>query len=579
MKKDTLSLQLPVALLSKSKVTMRALLEREVAQQESYIKETLKAIEIPFKSSLHPKIDRRKTVFSIKMKPYFSEDDFEKVQKAFPKGYVLPHYNFVGEEVTSRFVQIAIPNKTTHFVYLSEIFSSKQFKQSAMPLPIALGMNEKDLHLIDLTTEAHLAIQADDPTYRRKLQQLVLLSLLYKHSPETLKIVWIGGADDCPPAILQVITPYAFSTATDTEEILQSLVDENQKRTENALSSPYIVVFINEADTLFEKHFLLLNALKDSQAQGIYLVGISEVFERKSITVKQLLDYRLLFSNLLWVHDNREVGYERSSLLLPFFEEEVFDNIIQFREGKIKIPPEELLSEKAETLQKQIAQILENRSNTLLERKTLKDLKKTLHTPLVMRSQLCSTDGAIILPLNIIRGYFSRLSQTKLFNEMLGRVMNNITYFAGETPKKLGSITHFEILKESKQILIDGEPLYTHTIGDSLVPFIVEDSYDILNPIAVTPEKTVCPLLDTLPNATYPQLSLIVKELRKIEQTSSNLEEKELLVQKLFNEVIFAWQLTPIALLSEIEILLSQVNFELINKKFLRSRQQSAVGS
>lgn len=579
MKKDTLSLQLPVALLSKSKVTMRALLEREVAQQESYIKETLKAIEIPFKSSLHPKIDRRKTVFSIKMKPYFSEDDFEKVQKAFPKGYVLPHYNFVGEEVTSRFVQIAIPNKTTHFVYLSEIFSSKQFKQSAMPLPIALGMNEKDLHLIDLTTEAHLAIQADDPTYRRKLQQLVLLSLLYKHSPETLKIVWIGGADDCPPTMLQVIAPYTFSTATDTEEILQSLVDENQKRTENALSSPYIVVFINEADTLFEKHFLLLNALKDSQAQGIYIMGISEVFERKSITVKQLLDYRLLFSNLLWVHDNREVGYERTSLLLPFFEEEVFDKIIQFREGKIKIPPEELLSEKAETLQKQIAQILENRSNTLLERKTLKDLKKTLHTPLVMRSQLCSTDGAIILPLNVIRGYFSRLSQTKLFNEMLGRVMDNITYFAGETPKKLGSITHFEILKESKQILIDGEPLYTHTIGDSLVPFIVEDSYDILNPIAVTPEKTVCPLLDSLPNATYPQLSLIVKELRKIEQTSSNLEEKELLVRKLFNEVIFAWQLTPIALLSEIEILLSQVNFELINKKFLRSQQQSAVNS
>ena len=579
MKKDTLSLQLPVALLSKSKVTMRALLEREVAQQESYIKETLKAIEIPFKSSLHPKIDRRETVFSIKMKPYFSEDDFEKVQKAFPKGYVLPHYNFVGEEVTSRFVQIAIPNKTTHFVYLSEIFSSKQFKQSAMPLPIALGMNEKDLHLIDLTTEAHLAIQADDPTYRRKLQQLVLLSLLYKHSPETLKIVWIGGADACPPAMLQVIAPYTFSTATDTEEILQALVDENQKRTENALTSPYIVVFINEADTLFKKHFLLLDALKDSQAQGIYLVGISEVFERKSITVKQLLDYRLLFNNLLWVHNEGQVGYERTSLLLPFFEEEVFENIVQFKEGKIKIPPEELLSERAETLQKQIAQILENRSNILLERKTLKDLKKSLHTPLVMRSLLCSTDSTIVLPLNVIRGYFSRLLQTKLFNEMLSRVMDNITYFAGETPKKLGSITHFEILKESKQILIDGEPLYTRSIGDSLVPFIVEDDYDVLNPIAVTPEKTVCPLLDTLPNATYPQLSLIAKELRENEPTPLNLEQKALLVLKLFNNSIFTWQLSPIALLSEIEMLLSKVSFELINKKFLRSRQKSALNS
>lgn len=570
MKKDTLSLQLPVALLSKSKVTMRALLEREVAQQESYIKETLKAIEIPFKGSLHPKIDRRETVFSIKMKPYFSEDDFEKVQKAFPKGYVLPHYNFVGEEVTSRFVQIAIPNKTTHFVYLSEIFSSKQFKQSAMPLPIALGMNEKDHHLIDLTTEAHLAIQADDPTYRRKLQQLVLLSLLYKHSPETLKIVWIGGADDCPPAMLQVIAPYTFSTATDTEEILQALVDENQKRTENALTSPYIVVFINEADTLFEKHFLLLDALKDSQAQGIYLVGISEVFERKRITVKQLLDYRLLFNNLLWVHNEGQVGYERTSLLLPFFEEEVFENIVQFREGKIETPPEE-----AQTIEKQIALILKNRKNVLFERRTLKDLKKSLLTPLIKKCQLCSTDGTIVVPLNIINRYFIYTSEAKLFYEMLSRVMDNITYFAGETPKKLGSITHFEILKESKQILIDGEPLHTHSIGDSLAPFIVEDDYDILNPIAVTPEKVVCPLLDTLPNATYPQLSLIVKKLREVEPIPSNLEEKALLVHKLFNNSIFTWQLSPIALLSEIEMILLRIDFELINKKFLRTREQT----
>ena len=569
MEKQNLSMQLPEALLSKSKVTMRTLLEREVAQQESYIKETLKAIEIPFKGSLHPKIDRRKTVFSIKMKPYFSDDDFEKVQNAFPKGYVLPHYNFVGEEVTSHFIQIAIPNQTTHFVCLSEIFCSKQFKQSAMPLPIALGMSEKDLHLIDLTTEAHLAIQADDPTYRRKLQQLVLLSLLYKHSPETLKIVWIGGTDDCPPAMLQVIAPYAFSTATDTEEILQALVDENQKRTENALTSPYIVVFMNEADTLFEKHFLLLDALKDSQAQGIYLVGISEVFERKSITVKQLLDYRLLFNNLLWVHEEGAVGYERTSLLLPFFEEEVFEKIVQFREGKIKIPPEELLLEEAQTIEKQIALILKNRKNVLFERRTLKDLKKSLLTPLIKKCQLCSTDGTIVVPLNIINRYFIYTSGAKLFYEMLCRVMDNITYFAGETPKKVSSITHFEILKESRQILINDEPLYTRAVGDSLIPFVVEEEYEMLNPIAVTPEKTVCPLLDTLPNATYPQLSLIAKELRENEpKVVSNLKEKEVLVQELFDRVIFTWPITPIALLSEIEILLSRVSFELINKKF-----------
>ena len=112
-----------------------------------------------------------------------------------------------------------------------------------------------------------------------------------------------------------------------------------------------------------------------------------------------------------------------------------------------------------------------------------------------------------------------------------------------------------------------------------LVPFIVEDDYDVLNPIAVTPEKTVCPLLDTLPNATYPQLSLIAKELRENEPTPLNLEQKALLVLKLFNNSIFTWQLSPIALLSEIEMLLSKVSFELINKKFLRSRQKSALNS
>ena len=89
----------------------------------------------------------------------------------------------------------------------------------------------------------------------------------------------------------------------------------------------------------------------------------------------------------------------------------------------------------------------------------------------------------------------------------------------------------------------------------------------------------VCPLLDTLPNATYPQLSLIVKKLREVEPIPSNLEEKALLVHKLFNNSIFTWQLSPIALLSEIEMLLLRIDFELINKKFFRTREQTAVNS
>ena len=79
MKPQKQSMQLPIALLGQSEMTMRVLLEREIVEQERYIKETLQLLELPFKGTFHPTIERKQNVFSVKMKSLFRQDDFERV--------------------------------------------------------------------------------------------------------------------------------------------------------------------------------------------------------------------------------------------------------------------------------------------------------------------------------------------------------------------------------------------------------------------------------------------------------------------------------------------------------------------
>ena len=131
------SMQLPVALLGQPKDTMRVLLEREIVEQERYIKETLQLLDLPFKGTFHPIIERKQNVFSVKMKSLFRQDDFERVQKAFPKGYVLSTNSFIANSIEKQFLRIAIPNQSTRWVHLSELLSARQFQNKAMTLPIA----------------------------------------------------------------------------------------------------------------------------------------------------------------------------------------------------------------------------------------------------------------------------------------------------------------------------------------------------------------------------------------------------------------------------------------------------------
>ena len=219
--------------------------------------------------------------------------------------------------------------------------------------------------------------------------------------------------------------------------------------------------------------------------------------------------------------------HERSIIQLPFFTE------------KTVIPFE-------------FYQLLDKRINEILGRTEIDLLGKSMDFQQVQRTlsseinryHLRSSDGRITLSLSAIRSTLDHMHQ-KLFYDTIERLSKNIYYFVGETPEKLTHLKELRIEPESGQVLINDKVAYTSTSEGGLVPLIVQSIYD-LTLHAVSQTVTT---LDQLDEATYPQLHLVTEALQRGEA---------------YKEI--APRTTPIALLSEIEDVLSKAKFQLTKK-------------
>ena len=89
-------------------------------------------------------------------------------------------------------VGVEVPNMQSSFVYLKEVFSSKEFQQSKANLTLALG---KDIsgHCIvaDLDDMPHLLIAGTTGSGKTVCVNSLILSLLFKNSPNDLKFLMI----------------------------------------------------------------------------------------------------------------------------------------------------------------------------------------------------------------------------------------------------------------------------------------------------------------------------------------------------------------------------------------------------
>ncbi len=92
----------------------------------------------------------------------------------------------------SNTVGIELPNSYRENVYLSEILNSTDFKKKEIKLPIALGKNISGTPIIgDLSSMPHLLIAGTTGSGKSVCINTIILSLLYKHTPEKCKFILI----------------------------------------------------------------------------------------------------------------------------------------------------------------------------------------------------------------------------------------------------------------------------------------------------------------------------------------------------------------------------------------------------
>jgi S-DNA-T family DNA segregation ATPase FtsK/SpoIIIE len=197
-------------------------------------------------------------------------------------------------------VGIEVPNDDTQTIYMREILESELFQNSKSPLTIILG---KDIvgkpFVTDLKKLPHLLIAGTTGSGKSVGINAMILSLLYKNSPDNLKMIMIDPKmlefsmyNDIPHLLTPVITK-----PTEAINALASMVAEMEKRYTMMASTrtknienynekaqkegfdkfPYIVIIIDElADLMMtsgkEVEISIARIAQKARACGIHLI-------------------------------------------------------------------------------------------------------------------------------------------------------------------------------------------------------------------------------------------------------------------------------------------------------------------
>ena len=92
----------------------------------------------------------------------------------------------------SNTIGIELPNNSRENVYLSEILNNADFKKKEIKLPIALGKSISGKPIVgDLASMPHLLIAGTTGSGKSVCINTIILSLLYRHTPERCKFILI----------------------------------------------------------------------------------------------------------------------------------------------------------------------------------------------------------------------------------------------------------------------------------------------------------------------------------------------------------------------------------------------------
>ena len=196
----------------------------------------------------------------------------------------------------SNTIGIELPNNSRENVYLSEILNNGDFKKRDIKLPIALGKNISGYPIVgDLSTMPHLLIAGTTGSGKSVCINTIILSLLYKHTPDKCKFILIDPKmlelstyEGIPHLLCPVITE-----AKKAASVLGWVVKEMESRyrlmtkegvrnidgynAKHKFPMPYIVVVVDEMSDLMlvagkeiENYIQKLSQM--ARAAGIHII-------------------------------------------------------------------------------------------------------------------------------------------------------------------------------------------------------------------------------------------------------------------------------------------------------------------
>ncbi len=288
-------------------------------------------------------------------------------------------------------VGIEIPNNEFQTIYLREILEDEIFKKAKSPLAIALG---KDIvgrpFVTDLAKLPHLLIAGTTGSGKSVGINAMILSLLYRNSPDDLKLMMIDPKqlefsiyDDIPHLLTPVITDpkkamVGLNNVVKEMERRYTLMKQakvknienyNNKFPEEKL--PYIVVVIDElADLMMtggkDVEYSIARLAQMARASGIHLIVATQrpsvdvvtgnikanLPSRISYKVGQKIDSKVILDvlgaeSLLGKGDMLfKTGSNLIRLHAPFTTEEEIEMIVEFLKAQREVEyNEEFLSE------------------------------------------------------------------------------------------------------------------------------------------------------------------------------------------------------------------------------------------
>ena len=262
-----------------------------------------------------------------------SEDIARNTSSESARISTIPGKNTIG---------IELPKSSRENVYLSEIISESNFKNKDIKLPIALGKDISGSPITgDLSSMPHLLIAGTTGSGKSICINTIILSLLYRHTPEKCKFILIDPKmlelstyEGIPHLLCPVITEAKKAISVlgwvvkEMESRYRLMTKEGVKNIDgynnkHKLPMPYIVVIVDEMSDLMlvagkeiENYVQKLSQM--ARAAGIHIIMATQ---RPSVdvitgTIKANFPTRISFQVTSKIDSRTVIGEQGAEQLL-----------------------------------------------------------------------------------------------------------------------------------------------------------------------------------------------------------------------------------------------------------------------